>query len=96
MSLRRILPCPFTASLLEELARYYDGRGCEVVLQPHADETREYAYAAVRTDRSLDLVRASLADARSVLDVVQTSPAVLQGVSPLEVVEDAVAEGAWG
>jgi hypothetical protein len=94
--LRPILPCPFTARLLASLSQYYGTRGCELVLPPHVDAGREHAYVVVRTDSSLDLMRVPLSDTEPVLDVVSTSPVVLDSAEPTEIVSDAISEGAWG
>jgi hypothetical protein len=96
-----ILPCPFTAGLLEALARHYDKVGCEPVLMPHTDEAHEFAYAAVRTDRAVDLIRSPITDSAPTFDAVSMPLDFLSndprdGIAPLALVHDAISEGAWG
>lgn len=101
-SLHQILPCRFVACLLEALTKHYADRACELVLVPHTDEAHDYAYAAVMTSESLDLVRAPITDADPTFDVVSMPPFLLvgdlhdSGVTPLALVHDAISEGAWG
>lgn len=94
--LHPILPCQFVARLLENLARHYEDRGCELVLAPHTDASHEFAYAAVTTSSSLDLVRSPITNADPIFDVVSMIPVLAKDVSPLALVYDAVSEGAWG